>query len=188
MGTAQEAPLRPDLDQSAPAELSLPIHHVSDAETDIEVLKTVPKQFEITDDKTANWLVKRIMQSRAYAQRVKDWADQEIRRASREENTLLFLFGRQIETWVKDEIEKLNGRRKSIHLPAGSVGFRTTPTRLVVDDEASVIQWAKQNLPSAIVVVEKLSRSILNEYAEKTGVIPDAGVHVEPQNEKFFVR
>ena len=42
----------------------------------------------------------------------------------REEKTLMFLFGRQIEDWAKAEIEKLRGRRKSINLPGGTVGFR----------------------------------------------------------------
>ena len=186
MGIAHAAPSRPYITQVE--QESLPILHVADAETDVEILRSLPKQFEVTDDKTANWLVKRIMQSRTYSLRVKEWAEQETQRAAREEQTLLFLFGRQIEAWAKDEIGKLNGRRKTINLPGGTIGFRTAPTRLVVDDEAAVISWARQNLPVAVVTVEKLSKSTLNEYAEKTGVIPDAGVHVEPQADKFFVR
>jgi phage host-nuclease inhibitor protein Gam len=161
---------------------------VGDAETDIEIMKTVPRQFEVSDEGSANWLIRRVIDSRSYAQRVKQWADQELRRAAREEQTLMFLFGRQLEQWAKSEIEKLNGRRKSLNLPAGSVAFRTTPTRIVVDDESRVIAWARTNLPSAIVTVEKLSRTTLNEYAAKTGVIPDDGVHVEPSRESFSIR
>lgn len=186
MGIARAATSRSDLDPRE--QNSLPIIHVTDAETDVEILRSLPKQFEVTDDKTANWLVKRIMQSRAYALRVKEWAEQEMRRAAREEQTLLFLYGRQIESWAKDEIGRFSGRRKSISLPGGTIGFRTAPTRLVVDDEAAVIAWARQNLPVAVLTVEKLSKTTLNEYAEKTGVIPDAGVHVEPQADRFFIR
>ncbi|MGC4031355.1 MAG: host-nuclease inhibitor Gam family protein [Tepidisphaeraceae bacterium] len=186
MGTAQTASPRPEPLQDE--QQSLPIIHAVDAETDVELLRSLPRQFQITDEKTANWLVKRIQQSREYAARVKAWAEQELRRAAREEATLNFLFGRQIESWAKDEIGKFNGRRKSLCLPAGTVGFRSQPTRLVVDDETRVISWARQNLPSAIVVVEKLSKTTLNEYTEKTGDIPDGGVHVEVAQEKFFIR
>lgn len=168
--------------------LGHPIGHVSDGNTDLEVLKSVPKQFEIVDEKSANWLIRRIMNSRSYATRVKEWAEGELRRAAREEHTLLFLFGRQIENWTKEEIAKMKGKRKSLNLPAGCVGFRAQPTRVVVDDESLVLNWAKKSLPSAVVVVEKLSKSVLNEHCEKTGELPEDGIHVEPAAEKFFIR
>ena len=156
--------------------------------TDIEVMQSIPQHFEITDDKSANWLVKRIMESRAYARKVKDWAEQELRRAEREETTLMFLYGRQISDWTRDEVAKLNGRRKSLCLPAGTIGFRSTSTRILVEDEASVLTWAKENLPAAVIVAERLSRTVINEYAERTGVIPDHGVRIEPAGQKFFIR
>src|SRR4051794_29700288 len=80
----------------------------SDADVDLEVLKTVPKQFRIDDEQSANWLVRKVIAAREYGERVKAWAEQERRRAEREERTLMFLFGRQIEVWAKCEIEKLN--------------------------------------------------------------------------------
>jgi phage host-nuclease inhibitor protein Gam len=164
------------------------VTHLVDAEVDIEVLKLVPKQFAIVDEKTANWLVKKIISARQYAQRVKDWAEQEQRRAEREEMTLLFLFGRQIENWAKEEITLLNGKRKSLGLPAGTVGFRTIAPKLVIDDENVVLKWAKENLPAAVAVVEKLSKSAINDYAEQTGVVPDDGIHMEPAAERFFIK
>lgn len=187
MGNAQTAPSYTDPIQPADRD-GLPVLHTSDVETDIEILKSVPKHFAITDDHSASWLVRRVMQSRAYAARVKEWADQELRRSAREEATLMWLYGHQIEVWAKGEIEKLNGRRKSVSLPSGTVGFRSNPPRLVVDDESRVIQWAKVHLPQAIVVTEKVSKTMINEFAEKSGVIPDDGVHIEPAAEKFFIR
>jgi hypothetical protein len=165
-----------------------PITSPVDAEVDLEVLKVVPRHFEIVDEKTANWLVRKIVAAREYGERVKEWAERERRRADREEHTLTFLFGRQIETWAKTEIEKLNGRRKSLCLPAGTVGFRSQPSRLVVDDDAAVILWAKKECPAAIVVVEKLSRSILNDHFGQTGEVPEHGAHVERDAETFYIR
>lgn len=165
-----------------------PITSGLDAEVDLEVLKSVPKQFAVTDEKTANWLIRKVVAAREYAEHVKQWAEQETRRAEREEHTLFFLFGRQIEHWVRSEIEKLKGKRKSLALPAGQTGFRTVAAKLVIDDENVVLSWAKEHLPTAVVTVERLSKTVINDYTAQTGVIPDGGVHVEPAAEKFFIR
>lgn len=167
---------------------NLPVIHRGDSEVDIEVIRSVPKEFCIDSEERANWLIKKIIAARDYSERVKAWCEQEQRRAAREEQTLMFLFSRQIETWVKSEIKKLNGRRKSLNLPAGATGFRSVGPRLVVDDESAVLKWAKLNLPDAVVIVEKLSKTVINEHAERSGEIPDEGVHIEPAHEKFFIR
>lgn len=159
-----------------------------DAEVDIEVLRAVPKQFSIEDEHSANWLVRKITDARKYAEHVKAWADQELRRAEREEHTLMFLFGRQIEAWVRSELERLSTKRKSIALPAGTVGFRTIAQKLVIDDEAAVIQWAKTNLPAAVVTVERLSKTEINRLTEETGEIPEVGVHLERESQRFFIK
>ena len=189
MGTAHTAPLRSEAEHSiSGSQIGLPASHPVDAETDLEVMKSVPKQFEITDDKTANWLVKKVMAARAYAQSVKEWADREARRAAREETTLLFLYQRQLETWCRAEIVSRGGRTKSVSLPAGTVALRTVNESLQVDDETAVLNWAKENCPQAVTVVEKLSRAVLKQYFEATGELPDAGAHVEPARESFSIR
>ncbi|HWE04319.1 MAG TPA: host-nuclease inhibitor Gam family protein [Tepidisphaeraceae bacterium] len=165
-----------------------PLTSPLDAEVDIEVMKLVPKRFAVEDEKSANWLVRRIIAARQYGLHVKAWAQHEQRRAEREEMTLLFLFGRQIEMWTRDEIQKLGGRRKSIALPSGTVGFRTEGVKLVVDDEDAVLVWVRTNLPAAIQIEEKLKKSVLNQHFDATGEIPDAGVHVESPREKFSIR
>jgi hypothetical protein len=164
-----------------------PVSNPVDAEVDIEVLKSVPKTFEINSEQTANWLVKKVVTAREYAERTKKWAEQEVRRAEREEKTLLFLFGRQIETWAKGEIGKLNGRRKSICLPAGTLCFRHEGAKLVIDDEEAVVGWARHNCPMAIQTVEKLSRTAVKAHFEKSGEMPDVGAHIEPEQERFRI-
>lgn len=176
------------MDRPELSTVSLPVAHTGDAEVDLEVLKSVPKEFCIDSQERANWLVRKIVAARDYSERVRTWSEQEQRRAAREEQTLMFLFGRQIETWARAEIGKSNGRRKSMNLPAGSIGFRTLAPRLVIDDESVVLDWAKRNLPDAVVVTEKLSRSVIKEHAEKVGEIPDSGVHNEAASERFYIR
>ena len=158
-----------------------------DFEVDLEVLNVVPKQFVIDCEQHANWLVRKVVSARDYACRVKFFSEQEQRRAAREEQTLMFLFGRQIEAWAKAEIEKLH-KRKSLALPAGCVGFRTVAAKLVIDDEQAVMVWAKQNCPKAIVVVERLSKSLIDEYVKESGEVPESGVHIEPEAERFYIK
>jgi phage host-nuclease inhibitor protein Gam len=172
----------------AVSEQTPPIATPVDAEVDIEILKAIPKQFAIVDENSANWLVRKIMAARQYIINVKAWADLEQKRAQREEMTLMFLFGRQIENWTKDQIDKLDGRRKSISLPAGTVGFRSEKRKLVIDDDDTVLGWVRKNLPAAIKTEETLMKSVLNEHFDKTGEVPDVGAHVEPASEKFSIR
>ncbi len=165
-----------------------PISSPGDAETDLEVLRSVPKQFAISDEKAANWLVRKVIASREYAARAKAWADLEIKRAEREEHCLLFLYGRQLESWTKDEIARRGGKRKSIAMPAGVASFRSVNPSLQIDDEQAVLVWAKGNLPDAIIITEKLSRSILADHFKATGEIPSTGAHVDKGGERFSIR
>jgi phage host-nuclease inhibitor protein Gam len=168
--------------------LTPPTEHPSDADTDLAILREVPEHFEVTDEGTANWLCRKIRASRAYADEVRIWADRETARAAREEKVLMFLFGRQLERWARDRIARLKGKKKSINLPAGTVGFRASTPRLVIDNEHAVIEWARQHAPSAVHTVEKVLKSVLDNHFKITGELPDDGVHVEPATEKFFVR
>jgi hypothetical protein len=160
----------------------------SDPEVDIDILRCIPHQFCVVDESTANWLVRRIVASREYRERVKGWAEKEQRRGEREEQTLLFLFGRQLEAWVRSEVVKFQGRRKSITLPAGIAGFRRSPSKLVIDDDAVVMAWAREHCPHAIAVTEKLVKAIIDRYVNETGHAPDSGIHIEPEAERFFIR
>jgi hypothetical protein len=165
-----------------------PVTAPVDAEVDVEVLKAVPKQFCIEDEKTANWLVRRIVAARQYGEHIKEYAEQERRRAEREEAVLTYLFGKQLERWVKATIEKNGGRRKSICLPAATLAFRKVNAALQVDDEEAVLVWAKSNCPAAVVLTERLSRSELKAHFEQTGEMPDRGAHIEPEQDRFSIR
>jgi hypothetical protein len=148
----------------------------------------VPSSFSVHDDDSANWVIKKIVESREYAKRCAIWCECEQARAKREEEFFVFRFGQQLLDYTRLKIASAGGRRKSVSLPAGTIGFRTEPEKLVMDDEQAVIAWAKQHNPALVTTIEKLSKSALNEHLEKTGEIPDAGAHLEPAREKFYVR
>jgi phage host-nuclease inhibitor protein Gam len=146
-----------------------------------------PEQFEVRDRSSAEWLVRRLVEANAHVERVKHQAIREIRRTQRERDFLMMRYGPQLERWTREQLEQTKGRRKSVLLLAGTVGFRQTPPKLVVDDQSAVIKWAKRCCRSAVVTVERLSKTALKTHLTTTGEVP-AGAHVEPPTKKFFVK
>jgi hypothetical protein len=124
-----------------------------DVEASLEVL--VPERFAITDQRSANWVVRKITEARACAQAVQEWADGEISRAVREEQFFLSRFGAQLEAWTRAQLTGLRDR-KSLKLPAGTVGLRAQAQRLHVHDEAQVLEWARSACPQAIRLTVEL--------------------------------
>ena len=110
----------------------------------------VPEDFRVRDGRTANWLVRKIVEARAYAERVESWAAAEIRRAQHEERWLLNRYGHQLRDWLDAELAARGGRRRSVKLPAGKVGLRTHPSALVATDDLALFHWCRDHLPEAL--------------------------------------
>lgn len=167
--------------------------------------------FRVDDDKSANWLVRQITQARAYADQVRQWAKDEVRRAEREEEKLLYLFGAQLEDWCRDQLLRDGGRRRSVALPAGRVGFRKQPAQVQVMDEGQLESWCELEHPDALALdVESrgetslalanllanaglpvtLKRRVLisevRAMMRSTGELP-AGVEVGASRDRFFI-
>ncbi len=144
--------------------------------------------FSVCDERTANWVVKKIIAAREYGQRVKIWAAQELARSERDEERLLYFFGAQLEVWATCELQRIKSRRKSISLPAGTVNFRHEPTKLIFTDEEAVLSWAKAHCPRAVQTVERLLKTPINEHFETTGEMPNSGTTLQPERERFYIK
>jgi len=184
----QRVALAPDIDQ--PAVASPPVDHPDSAaiEAEDDLKQSIPIGFQVATAEQANWLVRRVLEAREYKSKVAEWAESERRRAEREEQSLLFLFGQQLQAWASSELAKFKGRRKTLNLPAGMLSFRHENEKLVIDDEQAVLEWARGHLPDAIQTTEKLMKSILNQHFADTREVPETGAHVAPATEKFSVR
>ena len=106
-------------------------------ETELESL--APARFEVCDCSSAEWLVRKIVEADAHAMRVKTQAQREIRRTLRERDFLLFRCGPQLVRWTREQLEATKGRRKSVLLLSGTVGFRQISPKLVVDNMLAVL-------------------------------------------------
>lgn len=167
-------------------------NHRQDLEpADVEVAAPVssevdpPETFAVDDAASANWVVRKIIEARAYAKHVKTWAEAEQRRAEREEQFFYHRYGQQLERWVREQLER--SRRKSVKLPAGTAGFRVEPPRLEVRDEQKLIGWCRRSLPEAIRVQTQVLKSLVKDHVRRTGECPD-GAEVGGGNRRFYVR
>ncbi|MBA3775434.1 MAG: host-nuclease inhibitor Gam family protein [Betaproteobacteria bacterium] len=144
------------------------------------------ERFSVHNAATANWVVRKIVEARAYGQRVKAWAELEQRRAQREEAFLLRRFGVELETWARQQIAQQHDGRRSVSLPAGGIGFRIEPTRLCVVDDKRLLDWCKTHLPSAIRVIQSVPKTPLMEHIKLTGECPD-GAEIQAGGERFHI-
>lgn len=159
---------------------------VSETETILPPIDQHTDDFHIRNAESANWLVRRITEARAYRQRIELWAEKEIRRAEREEQFFLSRYGAELEQWARQQIATQHNR-KSICLPAGTVGIRTEPKRLAVNDEPALLAWCRSNLPSAIQTIQRIRKNSVKDHIAATGEIPD-GTDITGGREKFYIK
>lgn len=147
----------------------------------------VPDKFAVRDEGSANWVIRKVVEAKAYAQRVATWAEQEKLRAQRQEAFFMQRYGPQLHRWVRQQIAERGGKRKCLDLPAGRVGFRQQKEKMIVEDDARALAWAKTHCPTAVKVQESLLKAELNEHVQATGELPE-GVRLEPEHESFYVK
>lgn len=160
--------------------------------TDLEdedalVVAEVDERFHVRDEASASWVVRKVNEERAHRARVEKWYEAEMRRSQRREAFLLHRFGAELMDWTQQQLTRQFGKRRSIHLPAGIIGFRVEPTRVVVADEPRLLAWCRQHLPSAVKVVASVLKSEIAIHIKETGECPD-GAEMAGGGEKFFIK
>jgi hypothetical protein len=144
-----------------------------------------PDTAEIEDASSANSVVRKIVEARAYARHVKKWAEAELRRAEREEQFFIRTYGHQLEVWIRAELAK-DRRSKCIRLPAGILGYRIEPKKLELKDDEKLMAWCRRSLPNALVVRTLIVRDVLTRYIQKTGKCPD-GAAITGGRQQFHI-
>lgn len=155
---------------------------------DIPVVLPEPAdRFHIDSDEKANWLVKKIVGTFVMEERAQQWSEKEKRRACREREFFFRRFGAELEAWLQQKLQEESGRRKSVALPAGVVGYRTEPARLQITDERKLLNWCRRVLPHAVKVSETVLRSAVADHIRTTGECPD-GAQLGGGQDRFFVK
>ena len=76
--------------------------------------------------------------------------------------------------WVIDQLQIAGGRRRSLNLPAGRLGFRKLQPHVVINDKAQLLAWCREHLPDALRVhvdatgpdVEALLRQVADRFPD----------------------
>lgn len=141
--------------------------------------------FQVSDQQTAEWTVRKIAEHRkrqrevdellqAELFRLKQWAQRE---TEKEENSIMYLES-LLKPWAQEQ-------GKSISLPSGRVRFRKVPDKFIYDD-GKVVSWAIKNLPEAVRWKSEPIKDMIKAHVKATGELPD-GLTIEPQEPKFEV-
>jgi len=132
-----------------------------------------------TADKV-DWVLSKVADHRARAARIRENADKMAREADAEAESLLFLFGPALQDFARRE---LTGKKKSIRLYHGVLGYRTKPAAVIITNEPEARAWAEANCPTALRVDSRILAARLLE----TGEVID-GAQLVPAEEVFYVK
>ena len=175
----------------------------ADAEPDGAAAETTPESFTPDTPEKADWLLGRLADLRGRAARVRDNGEKMARELEHQAAFLEMRYGAALQDFARRELD--GGRRKSLRLYNGVIGFRVNPARVVIAgdtdaDAAAALDWARANLPDAVSVRETLDRrAVLGLVGERLqasaeGVIDTATgevlpfATVQPAEEKFYIK
>lgn len=169
--------------QPKPEQVPDPSEPITDALAgEIEFL--LGDDFRVCDAGSADWVVAQITRWRDELARVKAQMEKITGRIEGEIKFFETRYEEQLRDWAKTAI---TGKRKSIDLPHGRVGFRHVGERVEVIEEEAAIEAARASVPEAVKVKVSLSLTALKEHFKATGeILPGCGV--VPAEERFYVQ
>lgn len=148
--------------------------------------------FHICDERSANWLLRKLGNIEAEQRRVQAQAEAICKSLDNDAASLRYLYGSQLEAWVRAELQRRGGRSKSLKLLQGTCSFRTVPRSLKITDEQAAKEYAQATaMPQAVEQIERLRTAVYCVLArralEETGeVLP--GIEIVPERESFCTR
>jgi len=131
----------------------------------------------------ADWVLGKIADSRARAARIRENAEAMAREQERQAEGLEWRYGAALEAFARQQLA--GGKRKSLRLYHGVLGYRTRPASVSLTDTAAALSWARESLPAA--VVETLDKKAL------TAALLDAGKALpfaafQPAEDVFYIK
>lgn len=143
--------------------------------------------FVPTDAAGVDWVLAKAAAARAEAKLIRENMELMARACERRAEHLEWKFGPALQTWARAELGE--GKKKSVRLPHGVVGYRTKAAGLDVLDAVMATAWARRYAPAAIA--ERLDKKVLAEALEairqETGEVLDFAAF-QPAEEVFYIK
>ena len=135
-----------------------------------------------TADK-ADWVLGKIADHRARAARIRENMELMAREQDQAAAFLEWKFGPALQAFTRAQTE--NGKKKSVRLPNGVLGYRTKPASVTIGDVQAATAWAKVNLPAAVVTT--IDKKAVTDALKETGeAVPFAAF--TPSEEVFYIK
>ncbi len=136
----------------------------------------------------ADWVLGKIADARARAARVRENMELMAREADREAAFFEWKYGPALQDFLRGELGEA-GRRKSVRLPNGVLGYRTRPAGVQIADTGAALAWARTHLPAAVVetVDRKALGAALLETLRDTEEVVDFAA-LTPAEETFYIK
>lgn len=140
-------------------------------------------EFVPTDAAGVDWVLGKIADARARAQRIRGNAELMARAEERSAEHLEWKYGPNLQTWLRAELA--GGKRKSVRLLNGVVGYRQKPAGVCITDPAAALAWVKEN--ATVALIERLDKKALAQVLLENGeVVPFA--RLEDAEEVFYIK
>lgn len=131
----------------------------------------------------ADWVLSKIADAKARAARIRENAETMAKQAEAEATFMEWRYGAALQAFARQELA--GGKRKSLTLYHGCIGFRTKPAGVQIGDPNAALTWARENLPAA--VTETFDRKAVTAALLATGEAVDFAAFTLPED-VFFIK
>lgn len=131
----------------------------------------------------ADWVLSKIADAKGRAARIREHAETMAKQAEAEATFFEWKYGAALQDFARKELA--GGRRKSLTLYHGVIGFKSKPAGCQIGDSKAALVWAKEFLPGA--VIETFDRKAVTKALMETGEAVDFAAFTLGE-EVFFIK
>jgi phage host-nuclease inhibitor protein Gam len=155
-------------------------------------MSEVKAKFQIDSEDKLAWYVDKLATIQEKQARITAQAEAMVADLEREADGLRFQFEGQARAMTEKLMKAAGNKVKHIKLLTGTIGFRRSPDRIAVRDEAAVLLWAEQHAPMLIARKVDSKRLAVRDgvvIVKETGEVVEAnGLEVALGEEKIYVK
>lgn len=152
--------------------------------------------FQVTDDQTAEWCLKKIREANEEKQRWKEYYDEQLRKICTREDSRIAFMEMKLRDYFGSVPHKQTKTQESYQLPGGKLVLKDQGPKYDQDDE-KLVPWLKANKMTDLVKVKESAnwaelKKMLKETPDGTGMMTGdgeivPGITVTERPKKFVV-
>ena len=123
---------------------------------------TASESFQVRDDKSAEWCIRKIREAQAEKQRWAEYYAEQQRKIDQEADGTISYFEALLADYFESVPHKRTKTQESYQLPGGKL-VRKQQAPEYQRDEAALLPWLKQNAPALVKVTESADWAALKK-------------------------